>query len=182
MLLTAVLGRLDEYLDKEDWQMEGISKTPLQHGDPRNLSIEEIDKILSHAILGRVATSADNQPHVVPVWFIWDGDSLWFESSTKAKKTKNLMKNPNCMVTVDDTFGGLRFWAILLKGKAELFREPDDFVRDMVTRIYTKYLGEEGVLAPQPQEMIFAEHVLVKLKPSNIITWDTTQSPLPPVG
>jgi len=156
---------------------------PLQHGDPRTLSKDEIDRLLGHQVLARIATCDDaGEPHVVPVAFLWDGESMWIESSTTARKAQNLYKNRRCMVSVDGTQGGLRFWAILLKGEAELITAPVDHVREIVTRIYTKHLGAEGVLAPQPQAMIAAEHVVVKLTPAKIITWDTTHSPLPLFG
>lgn len=155
----------------------------LQHGTPRTYSKEEIDQRLNHQVLARIATSdASGEPHVVPVWFDWDGKSLWLESSPTARKARNLQENKRCMVSVDGTQGGLRFWAILLKGEAELITEPVEKTREVVTRIYTKYLGEEGILAPQPQGMIAADHVIVKLTPTRIMTWDATHSPIPLFG
>ena len=160
--------------------MNESNTMPLQHGAPRNLSKEEVNRVLNQAVLGRIATCSKDIPHVVPIWFYWDGDSLWFETSPKAKKAQNLLKNQRCMVTVDGTQGGLRFWAILLEGFARLIFEPTDYVQKIVTQIYTKYLGSEGVLATQPQAMIKSDHILVQLKPDKIITWDTTHSPILP--
>jgi len=155
----------------------------LQHGKPSTLSQKAIDQLLGHQVLARIATCNDSgEPHVVPVWFDWDGKSMWIESSPSARKARNLYKNRQCMVSVDGTQGGLRFWAILLKGEAELITQPIEYVREVVIRIYTKYVGEEGILAPQPQGMISANHVLLKLTPTKIITWNATHSPIPIFG
>lgn len=86
------------------------------------------------------------------------------------------------MVSIDVTQGGLYFWATLLKGEAELIVEPVGLIRAIVIRVYTKYLGEEGILASQPQGMIAADHAIVKLTPTKIMTREATHSPIPLAG
>jgi hypothetical protein len=41
---------------------------------------------------------------------------------------------------------------VVLEGKAELVRGPREFLREKFTWNYTRYLGEQGVLAQDPQE------------------------------
>ena len=44
----------------------------------------EIDAFLAEAILARLATANPKtcQPHAVPVWFLWDGESAWISAFT----------------------------------------------------------------------------------------------------
>ena len=70
----------------------------------------------------------------------------------------------------------------MFEGTVELITEPHDWVLKAVKRIYTKYLGTEAILAHTPQEMLReGDHVVVKLTPERIITWDDTHS-VAPVG
>jgi hypothetical protein len=69
---------------------------------------------------------------------------------------------------------------VILEGQAELL-DDRQFVLETATRIYTKYLGAEGVQAPTPQRMIHNEHVIIKLTPAHILTWDETRTALAPV-
>jgi nitroimidazol reductase NimA-like FMN-containing flavoprotein (pyridoxamine 5'-phosphate oxidase superfamily) len=122
------------------------------------------------------------QPHVVPVWFWWDGEYMFAETGVEFRKARNLRDNPKCSVVVDDTQGGLRFWGIFMEGEAELISEPVDWIQDMVRLIYRKYLGTEGMLAPTPQTMINSSHVIIKFRPQKIISWNDTKHAITPIG
>jgi nitroimidazol reductase NimA-like FMN-containing flavoprotein (pyridoxamine 5'-phosphate oxidase superfamily) len=141
----------------------------------------QLDAYLNEPNLARIATIQGNKPHVVPMWFDWDGESLWMETGLGFQKHKNLIANPACAVTVDTTEGGLRFKGAILEGEAELITEPVEFVRETAIRIYRKYLGEEGIAAPTPQEMIHSPHAIIRLRPIRIQTWDQTRTGLAPL-
>lgn len=135
---------------------------------------EALDAFLNQPILARIATIRDNRPHVVPMWFDWDGISLWMETGYGFQKHKNLLENPNCAVSIDVTEGGLRFKGAIMEGVAEIITDTEPFVRDTVERIYSKYLGDAGILEPTPQEMINNPHAIIRLQPTRILTWDET--------
>jgi len=141
----------------------------------------EIDAFLAEPVLARISTvRPDGRPHVAPMWFWWDGTSTYMETPPNAIKANNLRHNPNCAITIDVTQGGLRFKAVLLEGQAELLTDRQ-FVLETVTRIYTKYLGPEGVKSATPQRMIHNEHVIIKLTPGRVVTWDETRAGLAPI-
>lgn len=160
-----------------------MSDSALPYTQASFLSKAQIDYLLSQPLIARMATVNGDRPHIAPVWFLWDGNSLFIETDISFQKAKNLRRNPNCAVVIDDTLGGLRFWGIILHGRVELITEPQDDVLELVRAIYTKYLGKEGVLAPTPQEMILkGRHVLIKLTPEKIISWDDTHTAVAPIG
>lgn len=41
----------------------------------------------------------DGQPHVMPIFGVWASGTLYFTSSPRAQKAKNLAKNPRCAMT-----------------------------------------------------------------------------------
>lgn len=162
--------------------MTTTTEVVLQHTSARGMTKLEINNFLSKQIIARLATSEKNQPHVVPVWFLWKDECIWIALDQTSKKYKNLLSNPRCAVTIDESLGGLRFIAVIMEGEAEIITEPKATVLDQVVEIYTRYLGKEAILCPTPQQMLTkGYHALLKLKPEIIITWDDTQG-IAPVG
>lgn len=50
-----------------------------------------------------VATTwPDGRPHVMPVWGVWRDEAVWFSSSVRSRKARNLAADPRCVVTTDD--------------------------------------------------------------------------------
>ena len=140
-----------------------------------------MNAFLHEPVLARIATVREDWPHVVPMWFDWDCTSLWMETGLGSQKHRNLMANPHCAVTIDITEGGLRFKGVILEGDVELITDPEAFVRETATRIYRKYLGEEGIAAPTPSQMIVNPHAIIRLRPQRIRTWDDTRPGLAPL-
>jgi PPOX class probable F420-dependent enzyme len=44
----------------------------------------------------------DGAPHVMPVWGVWLEGQLWFSSSLRSRKARNLDADPRCTLTTDD--------------------------------------------------------------------------------
>lgn len=50
-----------------------------------------------------VATAAaDGRPHLMPVWGMWHDGALWFSSSTRSRKARNLRSNTRCSISTND--------------------------------------------------------------------------------
>lgn len=133
-----------------------------------------LEVLLAEPVLARIATANPNthQPHVVPVWYLWDGESLWISSFISTRKNKELQKNPKVSILIDTAESAVDFRSALFEGTAELIREPAEFMVEMTTRIYTRYLGEDGVKGDDPQSWIRdPENTLIKLTPKTIKTW-----------
>jgi PPOX class probable F420-dependent enzyme len=140
-----------------------------------------LDAFLRAPHLARIATIRNDWPHVVPMWFDWDGEQLWMDTGAGFQKQKNLDANPHCAVTIDINEGGLRFKGAILAGSAELITAPADLARQIAVRIYRKYLGDEGLAAPTPKAMVDGEHVIIRLRPDRIQTWDDTKTAIAPL-
>jgi len=56
---------------------------------------KEIDEILGLAKVMHLALADDNKPFLVPVFFAYDGTSLYFHSAKAATKIEFLKRNPN---------------------------------------------------------------------------------------
>lgn len=132
-----------------------------------------IAEFLTRRVLGRLATaSPDGQPHVVPVWFLWEDGVIWISSYRSTRKVIDLERNPKCALVVDVEHAEDGLTAVMLEGRAELVSIPPRAVRQRIERVYTKYLGAEGVLEKDPQEWLNStENVLIKLTPTRVKAW-----------
>ena len=134
---------------------------------------EQIESLLGQPVLARLATAnpKTNQPHVVPVWFLWDGEYIWISAFSSTRKARDLGQNPRCAVLIEPEKSG-DLQAVLFEGPAELIEQPRQLVCEVSLRIYTHYMGEEGVKAAEPQSWaVDPENRLVRLLPSHIYAW-----------
>jgi len=133
-----------------------------------------IESVLSEPVLARLASTNPKtmQPHVVPVWFMWDGTSVWISSFVSTRKIRELKHNPQGAVLIESKQEGVKLTAVLLEGVVELVNEPRELVSEIASRIYIRYLGQEGVKDPEPQSWLNdPENLLIKLTPKRIISW-----------
>jgi nitroimidazol reductase NimA-like FMN-containing flavoprotein (pyridoxamine 5'-phosphate oxidase superfamily) len=133
-----------------------------------------IEAVLAEAVLARLATTNPKtlQPHVVPVWFMWDGENIWISSFVSTRKIHELQINPRGAVLIESKQEGSQLTAVLLEGDVELVRQPRKRVSEIASRIYVRYLGEKGILEPEPQSwLVDPENLLIKLTPRRIISW-----------
>ena len=95
-----------------------------------------IDSACAHEpIIWLSSVRPDGRPHLVPVWFLWDGAAILFFSKPAAQKVRNLRHNPQVMLALDSADEGED--VVLLEGRAELL--GDDAPRSTLPEYAEKY-------------------------------------------
>jgi hypothetical protein len=81
---------------------------------------ELIEELLGEPVLARLGSvnARNGQPHVVPVWFLWDGTALWISAFSSTRKVKDLQSNPKAAVLIEPLKTG-RIEAVLLNPGAD---------------------------------------------------------------
>jgi PPOX class probable F420-dependent enzyme len=114
----------------------------------------------------KVATvRADGQPHVVPVWFVLDGDTVVFTTGEDTLKGRHLRRDPRVALCMDEETPPFAF--VLIEGTAELIRNAPDLL-DWATRIAHRYMGVERAAAYGKRNAVDSE-LLVRVTPTKII-------------
>lgn len=92
----------------------------LPEGGTRAIACDlETDTALRRTRVGWLGTShAEGTPHLVPVWFYWDGTAITVYSKPDARKARNLALMPNVAFAVEPRAG--RMCSVLVEGHAEL--------------------------------------------------------------
>ena len=117
---------------------------------------------------GKLATTReDGRPHVVPVWFVLDGDDIVFSTSASSVKGRNLQRTGVASMCVDAPQPPFGF--VTVTGSVAV-SEDLDALTDWATVIARRYMGAEraaefGARNAAPGELLVrlrAEHVLAE--------------------
>jgi PPOX class probable F420-dependent enzyme len=90
---------------------------------------------------GKLATvRRDGRPHVVPIWFVLDGDDVVFTTGTTSVKARAMRGNPTVCMCVDDENPPFAF--VMIEGIATLSDDLDEMLA-YATAIGGRYMGAE---------------------------------------
>jgi PPOX class probable F420-dependent enzyme len=128
---------------------------------------DEIRDFLSHGTrTAKVATvSANGQPHVMPVWFVLDGDELVFTTHADSVKGRNLRRDPRVAVVVDEEAPPYAF--VHIRGHVTVSEEPGELLH-YATEIGGRYMGGERAEEFGRRNGVPGE-LLVRLRPERVI-------------
>ncbi len=122
--------------------------------------------MLGEARTASLATvRADGRPHVAPVWFDLDGDTLLFMTGESTVKGRNLRHESRVSLCVDDEQPPFAF--VLLEGTVELADNDPDMLY-WATRIGGRYMGEEQAELFGRRNAVPGE-LLVRVTPTKVI-------------
>jgi PPOX class probable F420-dependent enzyme len=84
---------------------------------------------------------ADGSPHVVPVWFIFDGEQLIFTSGPTSVKVKNILRDGRVAICVDEDTPPFHY--VLLEGRVEVLDSSAEAAHHWGAIIGGRYMGPE---------------------------------------
>jgi PPOX class probable F420-dependent enzyme len=117
----------------------------------------------------KVATTmADGHPHVMPVWFVLDGDQIVFTTGADSVKGRNLRRDPRIALVVDDEEPPYAF--VHLRGRATIGDDLDE-LRRFATEIGARYMGEDRAEEFGRRNAVPGE-ILVRVEPERVIADD----------
>jgi PPOX class probable F420-dependent enzyme len=115
---------------------------------------------------GKLATvRKDGRPHVVPVWFVLDGDTLVFTTGEASVKATNMRRDPRVAFCVDDETPPYAY--IMIEGTAS-FSTDSDALLYWATRIAGRYMGEDLAEAYGKRNGVPGE-LLVRVTPTRVL-------------
>ena len=122
--------------------------------------------LLDRVRTGKLATvRADGRPHVTPIWFDLDGETLLFTTWRESVKAVNLRRDPRVCLCVDEETPPFAF--VQIEGTATLSDDPDD-LRYWATRIGGRYMGADLAEAYGQRNSVKGE-LLVRVTPTKIV-------------
>lgn len=160
-------------LDIADTGESQRGTAPLPFAAPSRVGIapsipSELDhRLRTEPIVWISSVRPDGMPHVLPIWFSWDGRAIWVYSKPGAQKIWNLRHCPTVMLALGSAHPG--FDVELLEGRAEILEERAAGAPSLAhVEKYRDAMSHAG-LTPR----VYAERYSqpVRITPSRVLDW-----------
>jgi PPOX class probable F420-dependent enzyme len=115
------------------------------------------------AVLGTVR--ADGRPHVAPIWFDLDGDTLIFTTGESTVKGRNMFRDPRLSLCIEEEEPPFHF--VLIEGTSELTADDPDLLY-WATRLGGRYMGADKADEYGRRNAVEGE-LLVRVTPQKVV-------------
>ncbi|HEX3623447.1 MAG TPA: PPOX class F420-dependent oxidoreductase [Acidimicrobiales bacterium] len=109
---------------------------------------------------------ADGRPHVAPIWFVLDGDTVVFTTGATTVKGRSILADPRVALCVDDDRPPFSF--VLIEGRAEVVVDDPDALLLWATRLGARYMGADQAEAYGRRNAVPGE-LLVRVSPTRVV-------------
>lgn len=143
------------------------------------MDAKELELFLDEDWLARLAClTPDGAPYVVPLWYQWQDEALWFVGRQRAVWCEYIKNDPRVSVVIDaphtpvDYEGRqMQIPKVMFQGLGEITEEPNigGLWVDIAKEMSYRYLGPNG-----PEYLTGTMHQprwLIKVVPTKIDTW-----------
>jgi PPOX class probable F420-dependent enzyme len=138
------------------------------------LSQEELVAFLNEAPLARLSSlNPDGTIHIASVYFKYDDGDILIGTQVISHKIRNIKKNPNVTVLIDNQQAPFR--GVLIYGVATL--EYEDVIAKRAS-IFSRYMSAEDAQNSATNLANQFESVVVRIQPQKVISYDYTKAGL----
>ncbi|MCR6624084.1 MAG: pyridoxamine 5'-phosphate oxidase family protein [archaeon YNP-LCB-024-027] len=127
----------------------------------RSMGVDEVEDLLSRALVGRLGMCMGGKPYIVPVCFIHHDHRIYFHSSPRGRKMSYMRVNPNVCFQVDEyrlvssevpCKFTMHYRSVLVFGKVHFIADLGEKLR--VLRLMMRKYDPNGVAKPLDESMI----------------------------
>jgi nitroimidazol reductase NimA-like FMN-containing flavoprotein (pyridoxamine 5'-phosphate oxidase superfamily) len=123
---------------------------------------DEIEKILKRAPVGRLGLTAEGEPYVVPLNFVYHDGCVYFHTGLEGRKLDCMAKNPRVCFEVDEQvevvineqacLSTAHYYSVIAWGEAQILDAEEDKVRALGL-LMAKY-AEGKECEPLPEHVL----------------------------
>ncbi len=134
---------------------------------------DEVSAFLAEQRVVTVATIGPNgRPHLVPLWFVVEGDELCGWTYRSSQKVRNLRRQPEATLQLEagETYDQLR--GVSMECDVRLVEEPAEVAR-IGAAVAARYSGGYG--GPELDALVARQAVKrvgLRFAPTSVVSWD----------
>lgn len=131
-------------------------------------SINRIDRLLrDELVVWLSSVRPDGRPHLVPIWFSWDGREILIASKPNAQQIRNLRANAKVMLALGEAEDD--FDVGLLEGRAVLLDTP---AADVLPAAHVaKYRRQMAAIGLTRGEFLATYSQVIRIVPTRWLPW-----------
>ena len=125
------------------------------------MSQEEAKKFITSAYVGRLGSSSNDDPYIVPLHYVYLNERIYFHCSKKGRKVDYITKNPRVCFEVDEMLGikkaekpcdhGTRYKSVIAFGKVRFVDKSREKL-EILEKLMEKY-AKGSTYSPLNEEM-----------------------------
>ncbi len=133
----------------------------------------EVDRFLGSQHVMRLATASPRVgvPHVVPVWYMYEGGAFYIGTNARTTKARNVRETGRAGFCIDAGVHSPDIFGVAGQGRAELLTGGG--VMDTASRILSRYYGGAAAVADSPaaQELLADTDCIILVRPDRMTSW-----------
>jgi PPOX class probable F420-dependent enzyme len=137
------------------------------------MTAEELRAFLAEQMVMQCATAGPRGlPHMVPLWFVTEGQELVGWTYAKSQKARNLERDPRATIGVEDGVRYHELRGVMFECDVRLERDPAR-VEEYGLRLFDRYA--EGGLTPEIRELVAKQarkRIGLRFVPTRVVSWD----------
>jgi nitroimidazol reductase NimA-like FMN-containing flavoprotein (pyridoxamine 5'-phosphate oxidase superfamily) len=158
--------------------------TGLRRAEKEITDKAEVEAVLTEAEVGRLGTSVDGRPYVVPLNFAYEEGKIFFHGAGEGKKLRDIAENPRVCFEVDTAEVmpaegpcdySYRYRSVIATGRARMLTDISERA-DALRTIVEKYVEGKGAEITLERMERFATLAVVEIE---IEEMTGKQSPAP---
>jgi len=128
------------------------------------------DEFLKQQKVLRLATIDKNKtPHIVPVWYRYNGKKIYIGTNTKTQKAKNVKKNNHVSCCVDVGINAPNIYGVMIQGDANLILDTFK-VKTIAKKILARYF--KTLENKSAKELLEDTNCIIEIIPKKFTVWN----------
>jgi PPOX class probable F420-dependent enzyme len=143
------------------------------------LAATRIDRMLrTERVVWLSSVGPAGMPHLVPIWFSWDGQTVLIASKPHARKVANLRANPSVMLALGEPDED--FDVGMVEGVAALLADPAAAV--LPAGHLAKYETQMASIGLSRDEFLATYSQVIRIRPTRFLPWRGRTAPVSETG
>jgi PPOX class probable F420-dependent enzyme len=162
----SMIGR-DDRRRRREGRVAIIALMSVSTADQHTAHAARLDRFLHEEPVVWLSTvRPDGAPHIVPIWFTWDGTSLLVFSKPGAQKVRNVRVSPIAMLALGEPEDD--FDVAMAEARVELLDEP---ATELPWAHIEKYGSRMAALGLTPDQFVATYSQVIRITPTRTVPW-----------
>ena len=133
-----------------------------------NKMSELIEFLKKEKILHLATIDEKNNPHIVPVWYLYSSKKIYIGTNTRTQKARNIKNHKKVSFCVDVGVNAPKIFGVMGKGTAKLLKDKST-VNRIAKRILLRYF--KTLDGKSPRELLDDTNCIIEILPKEFTDW-----------